>query len=314
MKKQKFFFSLLSIFILSLSLALTGCGKKEAPPAEGDLYGVADLETLVKAHPKYSQYFKEESDYKQLLQQYENERNHLIDISSRQEKLTSAMNNESIRMQAQAELQNKVAAKQNELNAHLNYLYNEISKKHQLQTNGNELFTPLSQDQQIQLANLQLKLTVVGVTGKEKEEIKQQIHDLMDSQMKKSPDESQWSQEEVEQMAKAKEEAAAELNEYSNQAAEEIKVRLSSETAQAPNASASSVPSDWDQVWQKRIQDKQNAMAELKKEIMDDIRKQASYVGEQKHLTMIFCEYKANIDAEDVTGDIVSRLVSGENQ
>lgn len=54
-------------------------------------YGVADLETLVKAHPKYSEYFKLETEYNQMLHQYQTERTKLIDVSSKQQKINAAL-------------------------------------------------------------------------------------------------------------------------------------------------------------------------------------------------------------------------------
>lgn len=310
MNKRNCLFSILAVLLLSFSLALTGCGKKQAPEEAAERYGVADLETLVKAHPKYSEYFKEETEYKYLLEQYESERNKLVDLSTQKRRINAAMNDESTRMAAEKELQTKVAAKQDELNSHLNFLYNQIQKKHS-QSSGDVVFQPLTPEQQLKMANLQLKLTVVGVSGEEKEQTKKELHDLLDAQITKKSDESGWSKEEIDQMTTARDKAAQELNEYAAQTAEEIKIRLdNSGQGDSSEPDGSIVPDDWNEAWQKRIKDKQDAMADLKKQIMDDIRIQAAYVGDSKNLTMIFCKYRVNINAEDVTGDIVSRLVN----
>lgn len=42
--------------------------------------------------------------------------------------------------------------------------------------------------------------------------------------------------------------------------------------------------------------------------MMEDIRREAGRVASEKHLTMIFTQYRANISAEDVTGDIAGKL------
>ena len=78
----------------ALSLVLSGCGtkKEETPPTPSVHYGVADLETLVKAHPKYSEYFKLETEYNQMLHQYQTERTKLIDVSSKQQKINAIKN------------------------------------------------------------------------------------------------------------------------------------------------------------------------------------------------------------------------------
>ena len=73
--------------LVACSLAVSGCSDKKTeepvPPAVS--YRVVDLETLVKAHPKYSTYFRLETEYNHLLDQYQNERNKLIHIASQQQ-------------------------------------------------------------------------------------------------------------------------------------------------------------------------------------------------------------------------------------
>lgn len=53
---------------------------------------------------------------------------------------------------------------------------------------------------------------------------------------------------------------------------------------------------------------KQKEIAALKEKMMEDIRREAGRVASEKHLTMIFTQYRANISAEDVTGDIAGKL------
>ena len=48
----------------------------------------------------------------------------------------------------------------------------------------------------------------------------------------------------------------------------------------------------------------------LKKEIMEDIEKEAARLASEKNLDMIFSKYKANISADDVTGDLAGRIVN----
>ena len=81
MKNRNCLGSAAAIIIVMVSLIMAGCSlKKEEAPPPAPVYGVADLETLVKAHPKYSEYFKLETEYNHLLDQYQNERKRLIAI------------------------------------------------------------------------------------------------------------------------------------------------------------------------------------------------------------------------------------------
>ena len=57
------------------------------------------------------------------------------------------------------------------------------------------------------------------------------------------------------------------------------------------------------------MQTKQKEMADVKAQIMDDIRDRAAEIGRKKNLAMIFSSYRTNISAADVTGEIADELV-----
>lgn len=313
--------SLLAAALLASSLALTGCGaKKEEPAPPAPAYGVADLETLVKAHPKYSTYFKLESEYKSMLAQYQQERSQLIRASSTQKRIQAAMADESARMAAQNELQTKVKAKEDELNQNLEKLYNEINASHKKPEGGLSL-EALTPEERAEMANLQMKLTVLGVTGDEKEQVKQKLHELMDQRTKKSEamamDTSGWTEEDKTRMQEAKDKASKELDDYASQTAEQLKADIAQKAAEASDQQAvdeegqlSADDEAWNDDWQRRIKAKQDQMAAVKAEIMEDIRKQAARVASEKNLDMIFSQYRVNINADDVTGDIVAKVVN----
>lgn len=298
----------------ALSLVLSGCGtkKEETLPPPSVHYGVADLETLVKAHPKYSEYFKLETEYNQLLHQYQTERTKLIDVSSKQQKINAALADTARRTAAENELKTKVKAREDELNEGLKKLYDDIEKSHA--SKGTMKLETLTPEERAEMANLQMKLTVLGVTGDEKEQVKEELHKLMDLRTaREKADMAGWSADEMKQMSEAKEKAQAELEEYSSSTADEIRNRLESEgeadISQAEESFAEN-HEDWDNEWQSRIDQKQKQMAAVKKEIMEDIEKEAARLASEKNLDMIFSKYKANISADDVTGDLAGRIVN----
>ena len=300
--------------MIAFSFALSGCGtKKEETPPPAVHYGVADLETLVKAHPKYSEYFKLETEYNHMLEQYQTERNKLIQSSSKQKQMAAALADTSRRVDAQNELQTRVKAKEDELNDGLQKLYGDIEKKHTTKA-GTMTLETLTPEERAQMANLQMKLTVLGVTGEEKEQVKEELHKLMDLRTsREKADMGGWTEDEVKQMTDAKAKAQTELEDYSNSVAEEIKNRLAQDTQadiSAEEDNFAETHKEWDDNWQARIDDKQKQMAVLKKEIMADIEQEAARVASEKNLDMIFSKYKANINADDVTGDLVNRIVN----
>ena len=297
--------------LVACSLAVSGCSDKKteepAPPAVS--YGVVDLETLVKAHPKYSTYFRLETEYNYLLDQYQNERNKLIHIASQQQHIKVALSDQSRRMAAENEWKTKVKAKEDELNDGLAKLYKTISEVHK----KDKTFTPdgLTDEERAEMANLQMKLTVLGVTGSEKEEVKQRLHDLMDLRTERTKmDTIGWTEDEVKAMKEAKEKASKELADFSEKTAKDIKQNLAEETNVDEPLPEDPIDPSWNEDWQQKIDAKQKEMAAVKKEIMEDIRKEAAREASDKHLSMIFSKYKANIHAEDVTGDMVNRIVN----
>lgn len=311
MKYRNCVYTMAAALLVACSLAVSGCSDKKteepAPPAVS--YGVVDLETLVKAHPKYSTYFRLETEYNHLLDQYQNERNKLIHIASQQQHIKAALSDQSRRMAAENEWKTKVKAKEDELNDGLAKLYKTISEAHK----KDRTFTPdvLTDEERAEMANLQMKLTVLGVTGSEKEEVKQRLHDLMDLRTeRRQMDTIGWTEDEVKTMKEAKEKASKELADFSEKTAKDIKQSLAEETSVDVPLPEDPIDPSWNEDWQQKIDAKQKEMAAVKKEIMEDIRKEAAREASDKHLSMIFSKYKANIHAEDVTGDMVNRIVN----
>ena len=311
MKYRNCVYTMAAALLVACSLAVSGCSDKKteepAPPAVS--YGVVDLETLVKAHPKYSTYFRLETEYNHLLDQYQNERNKLIHIASQQQHIKAALSDQSRRMAAENEWKTKVKAKEDELNDGLAKLYKTISEAHK----KDRIFTPdgLTDEERAEMANLQMKLTVLGVTGSEKEEVKKRLHDLMDLRTeRRQMDTIGWTEDEVKTMKEAKEKASKELADFSEKTAKDIKQSLAEDTNVDEPLSEDPIDPSWNEDWQQKIDAKQKEMAAVKKEIMEDIRKEAAREASDKHLSMIFSKYKANIHAEDVTGDMVNRIVN----
>ena len=311
MKYRNCVYTMAAALPVAGSLAVSGCSDKKteepAPPAVS--YGVVDLETLVKAHPKYSTYFRLETEYNHLLGQYQNERNKLIHIASQQQHIKAALSDQSRRMAAENEWKTKVKAKEDELNDGLAKLYKTISEAHK----KGKTFTPdgLTDEERAEMANLQMKLTVLGVTGSEKEDVKQRLHDLMDLRTERAKMNTiGWTEDEVKTMKEAKEKASKELADFSEKTAKDIKQNLSQDTNVDEPLPEDPIDPSWNEDWQQKIDAKQKEMAAVKKEIMEDIRKVAAREASDKHLSMIFSKYKANIHAEDVTGDMVNRIVN----
>ena len=300
---------------ISLTVVLGGCGfhKEEPAPAPGPAYGVANLETLVKSHPRYSEYFRLETEYHQMLDQYQTEKQNLIAASAKQRRIRAALADESRRMAAETEWKTKVKAKENELNQRLAKLYHSIQEAHR-QTDTNQYIDSLTPEERAEMANLQMKLTILGISGEEKEKIKNRLHELLSIRMERDKQNMVgWTEEEVARMTAARTDASKELDAFSEQTAKEIRNRIASEQGQELSVAEKNdeeANQAWSDSWQKRIDFKQKQMAGIKEEIMEDIRKESAMVASEKNLTMIFTDYKANVRARDVTGEIATKIVN----
>lgn len=277
------------------------------------VYGFVDMETVVKAHPRYSEYFQLETEYNHMLDSYKSEQQHFISIATNQEKINRAIQSEAVAQADKDEYMSRVKVKEDELNRNLQNLYKKISDSHKTQQVSTGTLTGLSEADSNELANLQLRLTVLDLSSKEKAETMQRIGQLLNSRYESGDKESMqgWSKEEIEQMTSAKAKAMTELDTYAKSVAEEIKNRKTPSKVNM-QAGVTGLPDadKWNAAWEKKIKAKQAQMAALKSDMMNDIRKDAAKVAQKKGLKMIFTRWVANVSGEDVTGDLVNTLIS----
>ena len=292
------------MIFVGVGLTLAGCGTKKAEQtALHPVYGVADLETLVKSHPKYSEYFRLETEYSHLVEKYKNEQQRIIRVASQQSKIRASVQDQSNRLAAENELKIRVKTKEDELNRKIQDLYSELSEKYK--EKGVFSVDNLTAEERARMANLQMKLTVLGVRGDEKEQIKKELHELLSSRaFQGGYPMNGWLPEDVEKMNSAREKGSAELEKYADEQAAEIKADLDKKRAETMKTiGAEGILAAPEEAKQKEI-------AALKEKMMEDIRREAGRVASEKHLTMIFTQYRANISAEDVTGDIAGKIIA----
>lgn len=303
------FSRIIAASVLTACFLLSGCGSEKAPAEPMEVCGVADLETLVKGHPSYVDYFRLQNEYEDLLHRYQKERNHLLELSAARKRIQDVLASADQKRIAEDEYSAKVKLRENELNQELKDLYLEINERHQTPFARPELAGDDSADN-TKIANLHLKLKFLNLQSEEKEEAQKELEDLLNGRYASIPQDN-WTEEEKSEFARRIEDAKGELEAYASQVAKEIMERQQRERAIAASAGLPD-PDRWNQLWEERIKDKQKEMAEVKEKIMEDIREKAAIVGEKKHLDIIFTSYQVNLKAEDVTVDIVNELASNK--
>ncbi len=291
---------------LSALLFLPGCGTDTAPAKPLETYGVANLETLVKAHPSYVEYFRLEKEYENLLQRYQKERTNFLRLSDSVKKIRETLSFADEKRMAEEEYNAKVKIRENQLNQEMQNLYREISDRHQAQFVRPKLSDTNSGDN-TKIANLHLKLKLLNLSDDEKVQAEQDLKDLLNGRYAEIP-QNDWTEEEKAEFAGKLTEAKKEMESYAAGVAKEILERQQKERA-AVAAGSLPDPSHWNKQWEARIQSKQKEMAAEKEKIMEDIRGKAAVIGTNKHLDLIFTSYRVNVKAEDVTDDIVNELI-----
>ena len=103
---------LLAACLLLSGCGIGGCSRTEQAP-QAPQYGVADMEKLVHAHPRYSDYFRLEQEYKNLVATYDAEREQLIRRSAQaQETLREQLSSGAIEKGLNTEYRAKMTARE----------------------------------------------------------------------------------------------------------------------------------------------------------------------------------------------------------
>ena len=302
MRRQKLS-SAAAAFCLLGVLTLSGCGcfpeKTETQKAAGPVYAVADQETLFKAHARYSDYFRLQQEYDMLLAKYRAEQEQIVRLAAEKEPEAA----EAAKKAAEEEFRVRMQIKETSLNQQLENLYREISLRH----GGKEEEVSLSTAGETEIANLQLKLKVLGVSGQEKEKAQEELATLLDGTKTVFHTEG-WSADEKAEMEAKKEAAEKELSAYAEEVSREIRERQAVEGLSFEKFGLPS-PEDWNLKWSDSLKAKQREIDDIREDMLADIRDAAAIVAKKKEIDVIFVRYESAVKAEDVTADIANQIV-----
>ncbi len=293
----------LCILFAGCALFTGGCGcmpdtEKSAEQA-GPVYGVADLETLVKAHPRYSDYFRLQKEYEELLAKYRSDQERIMHLAMQQEQAAAPL----AQLSAENEFRVRMKIKETSLNQQLENLYREISARHA----GDPDSHTIAGDGDTEIANLQIKLKVLGVSGSQREAAESELQTLLNGR-RTEINTAGWTEEEKAQAAAKKAEAEAELSAYAAQISGEIRENHLS-AMQSLEKFGIPAADEFNKAWADALRAKQKEMAVVHDIILFDVRSKAADVAKKKQIDMIFVEYDVNLKAEDVTAEIVSQIV-----
>ncbi len=288
------------------ALTLGGCGcfpeKKETPKEAAPVYAVADEETLLKAHARYSDYFRLQQEYDALLAKYHAEQEQIVRLAAEKEPEVAA----AAKKAAEEEFRVRMQIKETSLNQRLQNLYQEISARHA----GKQETDSMPAAEKTGIANLQLKLKVVGVSGQEKTEAKEELAQLLAGRWPSFHTEG-WTDEEKSEMAARQKAAEAEMAAYAEEVMREIRERQATEEFSFEKFGLP-LPEDWNLKWSDSLKAKQKEIDDIREEMLADIRDAAAIVAQKKKIDVIFVRYEAAVKAEDVTADIANQILLGQ--
>lgn len=282
---------------------LGGCGcmpeTEKTPENPGIVCGVADLETIVKAHPRYPDYFRLQQEYDKLVARYQNDQERIMKLAMLQEQVAAP----AAQFSAENEFRTRMHIKETSLNQQLENLYREISARHA----GDAVSNKISGSGNTEIANLQLKLKVLEVDGSQKETAENELKTLLNGRQTEIST-AGWTEEEKALAEQKKAAAEAELSAYATQISREIRENHLN-AMQSLEKYGIPAPDDFNKAWSDALKAKQKEMAAVYDVIMFDIRSKAADVAKKKNLDLIFVEYNANVKAEDVTSELVNQII-----
>ena len=305
MRSQKLSRAAVAVWFIGV-LTLSGCGcfpeKTKTPKTVEPVYAVADEETLFKAHARHSEYFRLRREYDMLLETYRAEQARIVRMAAEKEPEAAA----AAKKAAEEEFRIRMQIKETSLRQQLQNLYQEINARHA----GEKTTEPLPSSEKAGIANLQLKLKVVGVSGKEKEETQEELATLLDGSRPGFRTEG-WTDEEKAELAAKKEATEAALSVYAEEVRREIRERQATEEFAFEKFGFPS-PEEWNRKWSDSLKTKKRELNTVRDEILADIRDAAAIVAQKKKIDVIFVRYEAAVKAEDVTADIANQILLGK--
>lgn len=305
----------LGVSAFVLCLLISGCGlggcSRTAEKVPAQLYAIVDIETVKASHKQYSDMFRLEQEYRNMVAQYEAERQTLIRRSVQaQEQLQSALGSGEIEASLNTEYRAKMMAREDMWNGKLAALYRQL-----LETSGK---TPddYRQGIDLEIVNLQLRLRALQLDPAERTALESRLADLLDRRDGGYVDERVLDTASRDALDDLKAQAEADLKSYAQELTKTLSAKGNEQAyrlQQMAQGSVSEQASDeWNRQWQVKISDKKKEVEKLDGHIMADIRQAAEKVAKTHGWEVVFAKYQANINAPDATGEIISAMAAAE--
>lgn len=298
--------SRMAVALLAAVWLTAGCGQTESPPPPPTV-GVVDMDRLEHAHHQYSDYFRLQQEYRNLLAEYDAERADLIARSATaQQQLAAQLASGQWDEALNEEYRARMTVRQDEWNARLQARWQEWQQKER------EHVPVDSRAADLEAVNLQLKLRSLPLDASTRNAMKERLAALLAAR-----DGNIWdtalSAEAQADLTALRTQAETDLDRYATQVQEELATRRDEMAAQMTREAQMSLLPDGDQwltEWRERLRAKEAEVEACRAGIRADIARTAETIAKEKGLEIIFSEYRTNLGAIDVTADITARMAT----
>lgn len=276
---------------------------------KGTVVAYADVEHIMMSHPGYAQYHHLQLEYNTLVAQYQFEQwnySHRAQAQGKAEQdfsMTDALSTQALNQ----ELQARIAIKQTELNDTLQ------QQAKTLLAEKKESQPVLSEGDSVKIVNLRIKLASMMLTQAERAAIQQELQSLQSAAQSSPQADAALAEAVAKEMAPYKEEAQKQLEAYALQVHDELQARQAEKhdafRQQMAALGNRPDPAIWNKDWKEKLDQKKQEIDEQEERIMDGIREKAAIVARERGIDLIVCDYEGVGTAEDVTDDIIAKLM-----
>lgn len=283
-------------------------------------FGVLESMRAVKAHPRYGEIEALEREITELQQNMKAklERGKMMTMSSGLQ-MEVSQNMTAGQQALYAEANQKVAAKQTELNKRLAEA--DLAKRKAASEEFAKLRSQITDEYKLPIFNIKLKLETLKISDEERASLEKQMQSLkQEEDAKLGAAYQSIARKMTEEMMAEQKAASEEMQAYVQQIGEEYSLMTSAKTGQ-PNDAMMAQLDELNrklkadvEASEKIYNEKRKQQEEIKNMILRDIKAEVERIALEQELTIVLSDVRANVTAVDITDAVIEACKKQEQQ
>lgn len=283
----------------------------EPQPQVSPTIGVIDMKKAIEAHPRVTELDSLRKEYAVLTEEFGVKQQ----AATEQTSVDFKMNQDAMLGLQQAnrqELDSKVEAKKNEITDKIRKIFENYDKELNAQLDA--FNKEITQQYQDALFNISMKLSIVNISPEQRAKLqkeKTRLETERDSKLMAKQKELKAMSEK--RRAEITNEANREISEYQENTKAEIiqksSVKGNEMSAREKNFETAALgkQAEFNKLVSE-LENKKNAISALEESIVNDISAKTAKVAVKKVLEAVITGYKTNVQALDITSEVISEL------